>query len=103
MLLLLVLVLQLGPQHRARNGANDAVPAHLVPAKVSCGAAAQRAHQAAVALSLRIRVRRAVALLVLLLAVLALGILVLGIAALLRELLRGGLARVGLLVVAAWR
>lgn len=89
-----MLILQLTPQHRARNRANNTMSAHLITSEVSCRAAAQRAHQAAVALALSGGVGRSVLLLLVLamlrLLVLALWVLVLCVGALLRELVVGG-------------
>lgn len=86
---LLVLVLELGAEHSARECADDAVAAHLVAAKVPRGTAAERTHQSTVTLSLRIRICGAVLLLVLswlAVWVLPMRVLVLWIGALLGEL-----------------
>jgi len=89
---LLVLVLELGAEHSARQRADDAVATHLVAAKVPRCTAAERTHQPSVTLSLRIGICSTVLLLVLSwlgVWVLPLRVLVLWIGALLGELVLG--------------
>jgi hypothetical protein len=87
---LLVLVLELGANKRARQGSNNAVTAQLVAAKVSSCTTAQSAHQAAIALTLSAGVSGSIAWgtsgLAVCVLVLALWILVCGVCALLGEL-----------------
>ena len=100
MLGLLVLVLELAAEDRACYGSNNAVAAHLVTAEVASCTATQSTHKASVAFSLHVGVCGAVlSLLRLAVSILALRVLVLSVCALLRELLRWGLAR----VLALWR
>lgn len=91
--LVLRLVFELGTQERSGNSSQHAMSAHLIPAKVSCGASAKCTHQTTVTL-LVVGVRGAIILLML-----TERILVLRIGALLRELLRRGLAGILLLLV----
>ncbi|PSN66359.1 hypothetical protein BS50DRAFT_413209 [Corynespora cassiicola Philippines] len=98
--LVLELVLELVSHKGTCKRAEHAVAAHLVAAKVAGGTASQRAHEAAVALGLRVGVRGTVALLAVG-RLLALRILVLRVRALLRVLARRSLAWVLLLAVLA--
>lgn len=105
MLLVLECILGFVAHEGTRESAEHTVAAHLVAAKVSRSAAAECAHQTTITLCLRVGVSGSVAGLALCVAaiLLALGILLLGVCALLRELLRGGLARVLLLSVLSAR
>lgn len=103
MLFILERILCLVAHESSRDSAEQAMATHLVAAKVSCSAAAKCTHQTTVTLRLRIGVCGSVALLALCVSaiLLSLGILLLRVCALLRKLLRGGLARVLLLSVLA--
>jgi hypothetical protein len=84
---LLVLVFELRSHHSTGYGAHDTVAAQLVPSKVPGSATSKGAHQASVALSLRVGVGGSIWLLALLsIWVLSVGVLVRWISALLREL-----------------
>lgn len=103
MLLLLMLVLQLAPQHRSRERTHDAMPTHLIATKVSCSTTTKRTHHTTIALLLGIRVCGTVASLLarLPICLLVRRILVLRVGTLLGELLGWWLAGVLLLVVLA--
>lgn len=60
MLGLLVLVFELGTQHSACYGTNNAVTSHLVAAEISSRTATESAHYASVALSLGVGVGRSI-------------------------------------------
>lgn len=89
----LMLILQLASYHCTCKGSYDAVPSHLVAAKVASSTSSQRTHQTTVAFCLRIRVCGAVAagwrsLAVWVGVVRVVGSLIVVIGSLLRELIR---------------
>jgi uncharacterized membrane protein len=99
----LVLILQLASYHCTCKGSYDAVPSHLVAAKVASSTSSQSTHQTTVAFCLRIRVRGTVAAGWRSLAVWAgvvriVGSLIVGIGSLLRELIRWWCRRVLLII-----
>jgi hypothetical protein len=101
LVLVLELILELVARECSCERTENSMTAGLVAAKVSCGSTSQSTHQTAITLGLGVRVSGTVALLagLAICALLTLRILAMRVGALLRELVRGLLARVLLLLL----